>query len=292
MKNLINYYYNLLITEFRKIEDYFIFEIDGVKYEFLPFDGDVNKLYKTYILLNNNRKYCHQIIANKDNSIITFYQNKPYILFKKNICLKDKVNMEEILNYDIPIYEKYEFSWKELWKNKIDYYEYQISQLGFKYPIIRESFSYYIGLSESAINILNYLDNNNINCYICHKRIKYKEEMDEFLNPINIIIDNRTRDIAEYFKINYINEAITIEEVLNYLEVFNLDYNESILLLSRLLYPSYYFDIYDKIIQEKISEEKIKFYIEKNVYYETFLKRVYKYLKSKYNIPEIEWLAS
>ena len=114
--------------------------------------------------------------------------------------------------------------------------------------------------------------------------------MDEFLNPTNIVIDNITRDIAAYFKVNYINEVITIDEIINDLNKINLSYNESVLLLSRLLYPSYYFDMYDKIIQDKISEEKINYYIEKNVYYETFLKQIYKYLKFRYKIPEIEWM--
>lgn len=290
MKNLINYYYNLIITEFRKIDNYFNFIIDSTKYVFMPFEGDINSFYKLYLTLNQNNKYCHEIIINKDNSIITFYENKPYILLKKNIYLTNRVTLGEILNYDTLVYENYEFNWKELWKNKIDYYEYQINQLGFKYRILRESFSYYVGLSETAINILNYVDNGSIKSYICHKRINYKEEMDDFLNPVNIIVDNRTRDISEYFKINYINESISMDEVLNFLENINFDYNESLLFMSRLLYPSYYFDMYDKIIQEKVSEEKINFYIKKNVYYETFLKQIYRYLKFKYKIPEIEWL--
>ncbi len=290
MKNLINYYYNLLITEFRKIDDYFIFDIDNNRYEFLFFDRDVNKLYRIYNLLISRNKYCHEIIINKDNSIITFYDNKPYILIKKNIYLNSLVTLDEILNYDIKVYDNHKFNWSELWKSKIDYYEYQMNQLGFKYKLLKQSFSYYIGLSETAITLLNYINDDKIDNYICHNRINYKEEMDNFLNPTNIVIDNITRDIAAYFKVNYINELITIDEVINDLNKINLSYNESILLLSRLLYPSYYFDMYDKIIQDKISEEKINYYIEKNVYYETFLKQIYKYLKFRYKIPEIEWM--
>ena len=60
--------------------------------------------------------------------------------------------------------------------------------------------------------------------------------------------------------------------------------------MARLLYPSYYFDMYDEIIQDKLSEDKIDVYIKKNLNYETFLKQVYGYLKNRHNIPEIEWL--
>ena len=161
-----------------------------------------------------------------------------------------------------------------------------------KYQKLKLSFNYYVGLSECAINLLKYLNNDNIKFYITHKRIMYKEKTDELLNPINLIIDTRVRDIAEYFKINYINNNYNIQDIIKEIDMLNLDYNESILLLSRLMYPSFYFDLYDKIIQEKIDESKIDFYIEKNVYYETFLRYIYKFLKSKYKIPNIEWLES
>lgn len=292
MKNLINYYYNLIIKEFRKIEDYYIFDIDNKKYCFVPFYGNLNKLYQIYLLLRKNNKYCHEIIINKDKSIITFYDNIPYILLKKNVNLTNLVTLEEIFSYDIIVYEKLELNWKELWEEKIDYYEYQMNQLGFKYKILKESFSYYVGLSESAISLLNYINKKNIKFSICHKRVNYKENMDDFLNPLNIIVDNRTRDIAEFFKVNYINNNIDVEKVLNYLNILDLDYNESLLLMARLMYPSYYFDVYDKVIQEKISEEKVNFYIKKNVYYETFLNKIYVYLKGRYKIPEVEWLET
>lgn len=295
MKNLINYYYNMIVNDFKKIDNYYLFEIDNVKYMFLEYDGNVDELYKIYTIVLNNNKYCHEIIINKDNRIVTFYQNKPYILIKKNIYLNNFVTLAEIANYDVPIYimvRAGKVVWDELWMNKIDYYEYQMYELGNKYPKLKLSFNYYVGLSECAINLFKYINNNNIRFFITHKRIMYKEKMDEFLNPINLMIDTRVRDIAEYFKINYINRNIKVDDIIRQIDVLDLDYNECILLLSRLIYPSYYFDIYDQIIQEKIDEEKIDFYIEKNVYYETFLKDIYKYLKSKYKIPNIEWLEN
>ncbi len=292
MKNLINYYYNLMVKDFKKIDDYYLFDIDSIKYVFMPFDSDINNLHKIYSILIKNNKYCHEIIMNKDKSIVTIYSNKQYILLKKNIYLTNFVTLEEIFSYDVIVYENQKLNWDKLWKEKIDYYEYQMSQLGFKYKNLKRSFNYYIGLSEASINLLNYIDKDNINFYICHKRILNKENMDTFLNPLNIIIDNRTRDIAEYFKINYINENISLKKIIEYLDALRLDYNECILLLARLMYPSYYFDVYDKIIQERVNEEKIEFYLKKNVYYETFLKNIYKYFRKNNKIFEIEWLEN
>ncbi|MBE5820751.1 MAG: hypothetical protein E7310_08120 [Clostridiales bacterium] len=290
MKNLINYYYNLLITEFKKINESFIFEINGKKYEFIPFYGDVNKFYKNYLVLLNNNKYCHEVIFNKDKSILTFYDNKPYILLKKNISIDKCVDLNEIINYDISIYGQKAPNWKKLWKDKIDYYEYQMSQLAIKYKVLKNSFDYYIGLSETAINLLNYINADYVNFYISHNRINKNEKLDDFFNPINIVVDSRVRDIAEYIKINYFHNLIDTEEILSFLDGLEFDYTESILFLSRLLYPSYYFDVYDQIIQEKLNEDKIKFYIKKASSYEDFLKKIYNYIKNKYKIPQIEWL--
>lgn len=290
MKNLINYYYGLLVNNFKKINEKYIFEIDNINYEFIPFYGDVNQFYKNYLLLINNNKYCHEIIFNKDRNFLTLYNNIFYVLIKKNICIDKKVDLNEILSYDIPVHKEKNSNWKQLWKDKIDYYEYQMSQLAVKYKILKKSFDYYIGLSESAISLLNYIQEKEIKYYVCHKRINLNENLDEFFNPANIIIDNRTRDIAEYIKINYLNKKINEKQIFCYLDTINFSYEESLMFLSRLLYPSYYFDIYDQIIQEQISEEKIKPYIEKNTDYEVFLKKIYNYIKNKYKIPEIEWL--
>ncbi|MBQ9072571.1 MAG: hypothetical protein IJY25_05395 [Bacilli bacterium] len=290
MKNLINYYYNLILKEFKRIEDRFLFEINNSKYEFIPFETNVKDFQKIYAILINNNKYCHEVIVNRENSVITFYESKPYILLKKHFCIDSKITFQDVLDYDTVVYENKALDWKNLWKNKMDYYEYQISQLGCKYKILSESFSYYSGLSENAINLLNFIDKNEIKLYICHRRINYSDNIDSLFDPLNVVIDNRTRDIGEFLKSGYINGTIKIEEVFKWLNIVNLDYNESLLLIARLLYPSYYFDLYDKIIQEKVSQNKIQNYIKKNAYYETFLKMIYKYLKQKYNIPEIEWL--
>ena len=51
--------------------------------------------------------------------------------------------------------------------------------------------------------------------------------------------------------------------------------DEIYLLLSRLIYPSYYFDIYEKIYREKYSEKELNKIIKRNADYEAFLKEVF-----------------
>lgn len=290
MKNLINYYYNLTIKNFKKKRDKFIFKVDNINYEFVPFYGDINKFYNIYLNLIGNNKYCHEIVFNKNKNILTFYEGKQYILLQKNICINNKLDITEIINYDIPIYMEMNIDWKKLWEEKIDYYEYQMSQLSSKYILLKNSFDYYIGLSENAINLLNYVDIKSVKKYVSHRRIVENENLDEFFNPLNIIVDSRTRDVAEYIKINFFNNNINPEEIFIYLDNFN--FSEILLFFARMLYPSYYFDIYDEIIQEKTNEESIKKYIKKNISYEIFLKEIYKYIKLRFKIPEIEWLEN
>ncbi len=292
MKNLINYYYNLDLKAFKKSEGKFIFQSDNKFYEFIPFYGDVNVFYKNYITVVNSNKYCHQIIFNKEKKILTFYESKPYLLLKKNLSINNKVNLKEIITYDIPIHCEVKLEWKKLWKEKIDYYEYQMSQLAHKYKKLKNSFDYYIGLSETAINLLNYAKEKDIRFFMCHRRIKQNEKLDDFFNPVNFVVDSKTRDIGEYIKINYFTKNVDYDDVCRYIDILNFNDTECILLLARLMYPSYYFDIYDQIIQGFIGEEKIEVYTKKNASYEAFLKKIYIYIRLNFRIPEIEWLEN
>lgn len=290
MKNLINYYYGLNVDNYKKTNENFTFNINNEKYEFSIFDGNLDDLFKNYSIVLNNNKYCHKIIFNKNQQILTYYNNKPYILLKKEINITKGIDLNEILNYNLPVYNVNEFNWKKFWKRKIDYYEYQISQLAVKYEKIKESFSYYIGLSETAISLLNFINTSEINYCISHKRINIKDKIDSLFNPINFVVDSRVRDISEYIKMSYFNDQIEKLDIYTIIKKLNLNKTESILFFSRLLYPTYYFDMYDKIIQGKTSEEKINNIIKKNNSYEMFLKKIYKYLNKEYKIPNIEWL--
>ena len=87
MKNLVYYYYGLLIKDLKKINEHFVFVIENKSYEFIPFYGDINQFYKNYLILVNRNKYCHEVIFNKDKNLITLYNNKPYILIKKILAL-------------------------------------------------------------------------------------------------------------------------------------------------------------------------------------------------------------
>jgi len=62
-----------------------------------------------------------------------------------------------------------------------------------------------------------------------------------------MIKDIKVRDIAEFFKQQFFYIENPIINVKNYLDYMNITNDEAILFMARLLYPSYYFDIYDAI---------------------------------------------
>ena len=290
MKNIINYYYQLIPEKIKQKNEYYTFNIDNTIYIFMPYYNNINLLKTIYEYLIRLNVYCHEIINNKDNNVITINNNKPYILLKVHYNVSRNINIQNILSYNILINEEKKCNWKELWCNKLDYYEYQIREFGKKYPLLKESFSYYNGLTETAICLLNYQEEGKTYNYINHQRILKNMNYIDFYNPLNLVIDVKTRDISEYFKIKFFEKENIIDEIKNYLYINKLSYNEILLFFTRLIYPSYYFDTYDEIIQGVTKEEKLNQYISKIKEYELFLKQVYIIINRYYKLPEIEWI--
>ena len=64
------------------------------------------------------------------------------------------------------------------------------------------------------------------------------------------------------------------------------------MLFARLLYPSYYFDIYEKIVNTNDKSEKLLKVISLNVEYEKFLKKAYELISTYAPLENIEWLKN
>ena len=252
----------------------------------------------------NRKCLVHQIILNKDNSTLTIINNITYVLIKvsnyhnNNIYLKD-INYIQNMTYNIQ-YDNLLLrdDWVKLWCDKVDYYEYQINQLGKEYPLLCDSLNYFIGLGENAIsyivnNVTNNVSNNRF-LVVSHKRIKKENGSFDFYNPLNFVIDNRARDVAEYIKNTFFDNIFNIDELRMYLNYSNFTKDEYIHLYSRLLFPSYYFDIYDEIINTKSDENKIIKVINSIDKYQDFLSNIYKYIvyEKKVQIEPIEWVMT
>lgn len=291
MKNTINYYYNLNINTIHQKEKNYYFKVDNKNYLLLKCTNieEPDDIYRLNIYLSQILPV-HRIVLNANNEAITKINDSNYLLLEL-FSNNNKINLNNIIelsNIRIPfsVDKLKRNDWYNLWIKKIDYFEYQLSQIGKKYPLIRESFNYYIGLAENAIILVNNIDFNNIPLGLSHRRITNMSF--NLYNPLNIVIDARIRDVCEYFKFCFFNNidiSMELELFLSY-NSFNID--EVKLFLARMFFPTYYFDLYEKIIDNEIDESEIKKVIIKADNYEKILKQVYYHFKN--NQINIEWL--
>lgn len=281
--NFINNYY-----EFNHNNNYYRLYILNEEYNIYNY----NNIYTINKELINNT-LMSEIILNKDKNIITTYHNINYILLKINCNINKDITLEEI-DYlsKVKIVNNNKSNWGLLWSKKIDYLEELISENGKKYPQVVNSFNYFIGLSENAISYYNNIDiDNNMMHYISHKRLKPTDKVDSLYNPLNIIYDYRVRDVAEYIKNSFWTDNHNIyNELNNYLYKNNLSLNEVKLLISRILFPSFYFDLYEDIFNYNKDEKILNNIISRIDEYEEYLNSIIIYFKRFYPIDEIEWL--
>lgn len=297
MKNALKYYYNLDISTIHQKNKNFYFNLDGFEYLFIKYENleEIEAIYELASNLNIRGIYTHQIVLNNSRKILTKINEDDYILMKIFVT-KEKIQINDIIqfnniNYVMENTKLKRDNWDKLWSDKVDYLEYQVNQMGKKYPLIRQSFSYYVGLAENAIILVKNTSREKIPLSLSHRRILYSDTTYNLYNPLNVVFDLRIRDVCEYFKSCFFNNQDILNEVRMYLYYNKLDYNESCFFLARMLFPTYYFDIYEKIINNEIDESKLNSIISKVKEYELFLKNIYLFLKNSVNIPDIEWLA-
>lgn len=298
MKNIIEFYYNIKIDTLHSKNDYYFFSINKRNFILKPYYKDektANNIYRLDSLLSDKINI-DNIIPNKYNSPITIIENTPYMLIlnksKNIISLPIISNISNIRIDNINSIKDLERNnWETLWSNKIDYYEIQINENYKKYPLIRESFDYFIGMSENAISYLVNTKNELKPTIYDNKVPSHNNLYNSLFDPSNIILDHKSRDLAEYIKYSFWNNNNNIFKELEDYFKYNVYSVYGIrVLFSRILYPSFYFDIYDDIISGKKKEKEINKIINRVNEYEYFLSNIYLYLKKFYDIPEINWI--
>lgn len=299
MKNSIEYFYNFPNITIYEYKDKITFSYDNNEYHFIINKRNYNELEQLYNLTNNINVY-YKIIKNKNNSIITNLNNKEYILlriegdYKREITLKDIIITPNINKELYP--ELKRNNWSILLQNKIDFFIYQREHIKKKYLIIDEVLDYYIGMTENAISYFNEAINikgtiNELHITISHKRIK-ENNIYQIYNPLNIIIDHKARDISEYLKLLFVEKTYKEKEkFINYM-LTNIKFNEYDyrLLIARMMYPSFFFDKYEEIVNKTNKEEEIIPILKRMKEYEEYLKKIYNIILKKIKIPKIEWI--
>lgn len=283
MRNTIRYYY--------LFDDIYVSKINYTNYikyknKIYVFVEILNQdmVLEAYQLTKDYPEY-EKIIVNKDKSIFTPYNNKIYVLIEKKQS-NAFPPLREVSSTTKLLLDR--TNWSLLWSKKVDYYEYQFKHIKGLYKSIDESFEYYIGMTESSISYINYnIGKTNLKKCLCRNRMVEKE----YYNPLNIVIDHRSRDIGESLKTMFWNNNYNTRKIKNTLSQIDLTLENCMLIYARLLYPSYYFDAYEMTITNRIDETNIKKIISRIEEYEKFVSEVFSILQGfNRNLVKIEWL--
>lgn len=295
MNNAILFFYNINIQEIKRINNNYYFTYQQNNYVIYKYNRDIseiNEIYELNIELLSKGLIGYEIIPNKTNELIFLYENNYYVLMKIPNIKNKKITYEDILSFNfVQNQNKYKTidksNWNQNWSKKIDYIIYQFSQIKNKHKEIDSSIDYFIGIWENAISYYNDTISNKNKKYVAHIRIENDMDLLEYLNPINFVIDYKERDIGEYLKTYVINNNYTenmIDTILKYTNQEGI-----VLLISRLLFPSYYFDLYENIIEGKTKEEEINVIVKKHYNVLNLIKYIFKKYWD-YNIPYINWI--
>ena len=302
MKQSIEYYYSLKIDELLLENNTYHFIINKEDYYFVYYhrsEKDLDDILECINELKNKNIDCHEIILNNKNEILTKIDNVNYILLK--VHNKDEIyEINDIIQMNkklVLINNKnnlYRNDWARLWSTKIDYIEDQLKEIKVD-NIITYSIDYYSGLAENAIYYVNstslkYQISVNDKIVLSRKRILIPNYKLNYLNPLTFIFDLEVRDISEYIKSSFFAGEDAILELETYLKSVKLTYYSYNMLFARLLYPSYYFDIYENIVNKNEDSEKLLQVISKVNDYEKFLKKAYLQIAMYAPLQSINWL--
>lgn len=288
MKNTIRYYYNFdnITIISQKNKKYIKYNNELYIACKVKNENEVIELYN----LTKNIPYFYKFIINREGKIFTNYKNDTFVLLKitgnysSNIQKNKKIIIDNNKKYHLD-----RSDWYSLWTQKNDYFEYQYNHIKGKYKIIDESINYYIGIAENAISYIANISGElkgKEEKVLCHRRI----EENEFFNPLNYVIDYKERELSEYLKYIFVTKKYTECDVEKLVTSCNSTQAGYQLLFGRMLYPSIYFDIYDKIINEYESESSLMCIIKRNREYENYLQRIFEAINANVKIKNIDWL--
>ncbi len=306
MKETLEYYYGLDIESIEELDGKYHFKIENQDYFFVFYNRGIEELEDIINVSNEMVKKginVHKILINRNNSFLTKVGEYNYILFavsnlNEEYDIFDMVKISEKLVLNNNKSNLYRNNWGTLWSEKIDYFEYQVRELSIEKDVVKNSFSYYVGMAENAIS---YVNNTNMKyggdayrIVLSHRRVFYPNYKLNYLNPLSFVFDLEVRDIAEYLKAMFFKKDISfcLDELSSYLKIRHLSLYEYQMLYARLLYPTYYFDVYESVMNKNGDEEQLVNIIKKCDSYEEFLKKAYLEISKYAKIDKIEWIIN
>ncbi|MDP4172039.1 MAG: spore coat protein YutH, partial [Bacillota bacterium] len=207
--------------------------------------------------------------------------------------------------------------WKELWEKRLEQMEKVWNGMLFQTPedefdrMFIESFPYYMGLTENAIQFLvdteiddkaEAMDNGTV----CHERFSSTSWGKRYLikNPFDWVFDHRSRDLAEWTRERYFQNTQTYQGDVkqffdDYQTIEPLSSFSWRLLFARLLFPLHFFECIEMYYitrseqDKKIIEEQLQKMLKQSREHESFLRSFFQVAGApirKLKLPMPEWL--
>ncbi|MEK3887761.1 spore coat putative kinase YutH [Bacillus sp. FSL K6-3431] len=264
-------------------------------------------------------------VAETEGKFIITHEKQDYVLLKnRNLASKSGKNIGRMLAKFHERGKGIQFNitsmsrmgdWKEYWIKRLDQLEKVWHSVKQEKPdeefgkLFIESFPYYLGLCENAIQYVTDTELDITTQYaergtVCHER--FDDDLwsgtFEVRNPFDWVFDHGGRDIAEWVRDCYFRHTRSFQPEMQkffqgYLSIGPLSELSWRLIYARLLFPLHYFScieeyyIADSEWKQKQLEEKIRRYIRDSTEYELFLKNFYEIAGAdKRKLPIIDWL--
>ena len=202
MKETIKYYYDIDVDNLEEIDGKYHFKFQNRDFFFIYYNRNIDELDDIILCINDMKQkgiLVNDIVLNRNQQFLTKVDEYNYILMAVSNA-SEEYDIFDIMNYNSKLQlnnknsKLYRNNWKNLWIQKVDYLEYQIRELGLNKSVIKDSFSYYVGLAENAIS---YVDNtnfkyftNSVNIVLSHRRIFYPNYKLNFMNPLSLVMMN------------------------------------------------------------------------------------------------------
>jgi spore coat protein YutH len=207
--------------------------------------------------------------------------------------------------------------WKELWEKRLDQMEKVWSGKLYTEPeseferMFLESYPYYMGLAENAIQYLvdTELDDKPTRIdhgTVCHERFTTSVWRDSYFvkNPFDWVFDHASRDIAEWVRDRYFANIQTSQpDIKNFFTEYQsmtvLSPFSWRLLYARLLFPLHYFESIENYYITQLEqtrnqlEDQLQKYLKQSSDHERFLSNFYQLCEAPVKaakIPAVDWL--
>lgn len=333
LQKLLEHNYGIQVDEYLKLDSYDALRSNGWYYLIAKPEGraaeEIIELEKiAEHLRKNGDAHVPAFLPDKEGGLITTWEEQQFcVLANRQTDKQVKVKLGRKLakfherGKTVPF--KIERSsrigqWKQLWEKRLDQIEKVWSDLLFQTPeddfekMFIDSFPYYIGLTENAIQYLvdTEVDDEpkeSDSGTVCHERFSNDAWGANYYikDPFDWVFDHRSRDLAEWTRERYFRNTQTYE--MDVRQFFN-DYQTIApltsfswrLLFSRLLFPLHYFECIENYYitrseqDKKFLEEQLSRLLKQSTEYERFLAYFYQTVGAPIKplkLPQLDWLA-